>query len=562
MQFAFGENAENTGGVLRGVVHYILIFTLMFSHWSYAGQASKVENPFEAEINEILNKSSEPQKNKTVDSTIIVGPYFKNSSIRIESMSSIEGDLYYSTIKEVREERNLPENEAFERVFDLRGVEHLKPVVDLKQHPDFFQVVQERYEAKLQEHYDNQRQKHLQMEAAKSLNDSKEKMKSFVSYTIRWGTTVMFFIAIVNPSNLSLVAIAGTSLLATYMYNNLMPLYESWLDKGGALARQVPLKALELTGTITGKMPLLRVTKPVVDWATRNYQENIMNKNYAKVVGQLSTAFIISAAWVAIYTIAMNLSSIGFAASAAASGKIFAAGSLIDPSTWQFMPERMNLTNFLAALESDFAKFQWSSMWSLLGNEPFLKKAFLLTAFAETWTIYRMKYRSMVADQSKANDLGRLTGIFFAFMGPVVHKSSQVLNGTANDFWSLTGVFVVGAVGLAGLAYVFGDGPGYTKKIGQFINATRANTRRMIDGSYRGFQAAKAYSLKGIEKLEKSGKAVMASLFLGSMELNHRREIMQSRLPQERWSEAPTLLLDRLSRSLDANTKLSCKQAF
>ena len=540
-------------------------------HWSFAaadGREPILPVEYQENLDSLLNIKSGQSKESLYETTFIKGPNSDNTSMTVSSLSAEEGILKFQAYEAERREQGIP-NENFYNQIVEGNVRHMSPIVDLEKHPNFFRNAEARFEVLKAELEEKRNQEAILAKAEASFDKKSEQSKNMITLFIRSGTTVFFFAALATPSTLSLISIAIISITATYFYNNKMTAVENLLLKGGDSLLKLPVHAIKLGAKTANILPYVNIKQETIDWATELYHNHFMTKGYAKVVAQLGVAFGISLIITIFYTAAMKMHMIGFDHAAMASGTFWAYDRLWDISSWRFM-EGFNLSAFLSSFKTDLFHFEIGKAFDFVLSEPIVKKALLLTAFAETWTVFRMKYRGMTSDQTKANSLGRLTGVFFSLMGPFVHKSTQVLNGTSRNPWDWSGIFVVGLVGATGLLYVLGDAQKYNQRLAKITKFTKNRTkqgleavRSTVKAGYNNLndrvQAAKQAVREAADRSAELARNTTAATMMGMMELTHSFETIYGGTSKNYHHEAPALVMDRYFNSYE---RLSCKVSF
>lgn len=529
----------SSGGVLKRIIHLVLSISIALAP---AGFASANTQPaqngnMEVALDEILkSQESATQASKqgvgsTPANTVVIEGLFADTSLSVQFLDADLERIKRDIIEEVREELGIPKANFFKEVVGMDKVERTEVVVDTAQFPNFFPEVKKRFKEAANQYHQEQARLLQQEQAANSLKLRSEKRKNWQLWTLRSGTSFFLISMIVEPSNLAAVTTAASVMMGNFLYIHTMAGIEKRVKEGENVLKlpTLAMKGMAYPGKITD---FLKFSKEALDFGAHYYETKIANTNLMRMTAQMGSAFTIAFAITSIYTIGINIGEMGFAQTAAASGNIYEGTSF----NWEMLK---------SAFSTEFANAKISAMMSsALNNHDLLLKTALLTFAFETWTVARMKLRSIYSDQTKVNAIGRWLGFGFALFGPAVQSSVSAFKHGPQNMFDVASILSISAMGIGGLIYVYGD----TAKVhDRFLNFTDSST-------------AKIKEMARITK--RNTRNLLASAHMGMINLSQLPNHVYKSVPKRLQLESPVEILEYYLKTKSSVSLTSCRRSF
>ncbi|MEC9282777.1 MAG: hypothetical protein VX642_08695 [Bdellovibrionota bacterium] len=517
---------------MKGFIHYILVFTVIFSHWSFASannSALEKDSQRSNQAQEIIEKSI--AQNESSDSDVLINrsviqmPGNPDRMIEVLTADGPDALIIEEAQKEIISEQKIPENDFIKSIVQYQNGQQFSSFkMDAEKWPNFNKDVIARVKQKKDEALQKEREESIARAADASMKKTSEVYQTWLTFSIRWGLSVYFFQTIVDPSNFELAVISGVSFINTMVLNNFMRGFEKSFQAIGRVGLEIPHQLMR-GGAYLGDQFLNPKAREFLAWFPKKYKETILNNHYAKQTANLAGSFVLQSTFVAAYLIAMNLGSLGFESAIMESG----GGSMAGVDVSQ-LPHDFSFARFKEALFSGYAQFSWAKAWDFIWmpENYLLEKTLVFTIFSRSWDVYRLRYREQVSNQTKANTFGRLMGVFFALMTPVIYIGEEVVRGASTNPLGYLGVVSIGTVGIMGMAFVYGDAPKYL----EYIN-TQKQKLKDATATFRNYVGNHA-------------RAVVLGTKLGMANLSHMAGDLYTRTSRKNWGHVPEMAFQRI----------------
>ncbi len=503
-----------------------------FSHWSFAasnnsalGKDSRRSNQAQEIIENSIAQNESKDADVLINRSVIQMPGEPDRMIEVLTTDGPDALIFEEAQKEIIQEQKIPESDFIKSIVQYQNGQQFSAFkMDTEKWPEFNALVLARVKQKKEEALQKEREESIARAADASMKKKSEVYQTWLTFSIRWGLSVYFFQTIVDPSNFELAVISGVSFINTMVLNNFMRGFEKSFQTIGRVGLEIPHQLMR-GGAYIGDQFLNDKAREFLAWFPRKYKENILNNHFAKQTANLAGSFVLQSTFVAAYLIAMNLGSLGFESAIMESG----GGSLAGVDVSQ-LPHDFSFDRFKEALFSGYAQFSWAKAWDFIWmpENYLLEKTLAFTIFSRSWDVYRLRYREQVSNQTKANTFGRLMGVFFALMTPVIYIGEEVVRGSSTSPLGYLGVISVGTVGIMGLAFVYGDAPKYQ----EYLNAQKQKVSDALT-SFRNY-------------LGRHARAVAFGTKLGMVNLAHMADDLYTRTSRKNWANVPEMAFHRM----------------